>query len=261
MQVREQGHFEHSSWPEPQRRPPLGVRVLRRRPQRGHRDRQCGGEQGGREAAPPLAQRGFARRLGRCGPGSVGVEGRWATFTAGLAWLTGDGDGIYADLLDGLRQPSGRVQGGFGAGAGVAGADGKDCALAMAGGGLRVETFHRRVVAWRQIWRKGGGFGAGADGKVCALADCAWRIERQAADLPSASRAWRWIWRRGGGFGAGADGKVCALADCAGGGLHAAGRTERVWTSTVTTYRVGELLFFVLDMDPDGHYCNIDIVN
>jgi hypothetical protein len=102
--------------------------------------------------------------------------------------LTGDGDGIYADLLDGLREPSGRVQGGFGAGAGVAGADGKDCALAMAGGGLRVETFHRRAGAWRRIWRRGGGFGAGADGKVCALADCARRTERQAADLPSASR-------------------------------------------------------------------------
>jgi hypothetical protein len=73
MQVREQGHLERSSWPEPQRRPTLGVRVLRRRPQRGHRDRQCGGEQGGRGAAPPLAHRGFARRLGRRGPGSVGL--------------------------------------------------------------------------------------------------------------------------------------------------------------------------------------------
>jgi hypothetical protein len=168
--------------------------------------------------------------------------------------------------------------------AGVAGADGKDCALAMAGGRLRVETFHRREGAWRRIWRRGtadcgrgwkglragawrptigeqgrgGGFGAGArriasaDGKDCALArgdlplasrgvaaDLAQGRRIVRGDLPSVSRgvAADLAQRRDG-----------LRARMAGGGLRVekSRRAEqRLWTPTLTTYRVVEIVLLV----------------
>jgi hypothetical protein len=173
MQVREQGHFEHSSWSEPQRRPPLGVRVLRRRPQRGHRDRQCGGEQGGREAVPPLAQRGFARRLGRCGPGSVRVEGR-----------------PVGDIHGGTRLVDGRWR--------------RD----LRGFARRVA---RAVGARpRRIWRRGGRCGRGWKGlragdgrRRIARGDLPSASRGVAADLAQGRRIWRgrgWKGLRAGGL-------------------------------------------------------------